>query len=44
MKTVFNSLRAVLGLVMLVALALGLVWLFGTVKEGPPVGQQVSTD
>ncbi len=42
MKTVFNSLRAVLGLVMLVALALGLVWLFGTVKEGPPVGQQVS--
>lgn len=42
MKTVFNSLRAVLGLATLVALALGLVWLFGTVKEGPPVGQPVS--
>jgi len=28
--------------VALVALALGLVWLFGAVKEGTPVGQQVS--
>ncbi len=42
MKTVFNSLRVVLSLVALVALTLGLVWLFGTVKEGTPVGQQVS--
>jgi len=42
MKTVFNSLRAMLGLVALIALALGLVWLLGTAKEGIWVGQQVS--
>ena len=42
MKKVSKSLKDVLGLVALVALTLGLVWLFGAVKEGAPVGQQMS--
>jgi len=42
MKRTWNLLAGLLSLVALVVLALGLVWLFGTVKEGTPVGQQVS--
>jgi len=42
MKKIFKSLKNVIGLLALVALALGLVWLFSAVREGAPVGQQVS--
>jgi len=39
MKKIFSSLKNVVGLVALVALTLGLVWLFSAVREGAPVGQ-----